>query len=60
MAQSVMNEIGEPVLYLAPTNQLVGTTKMGLGAFDIEAGVAGFVNKTKHYISEAATNFHLI
>ena len=24
MAQSVMNEIGEPVLYLAPTNQLVG------------------------------------
>ncbi len=23
MAQSVMNEIGEPVLYLAPTNQLV-------------------------------------
>ena len=24
MAQSVMNEIGEPVIYLAPTNQLVG------------------------------------
>src|SRR5205807_8527936 len=24
MAQSVMNEIGEPVVYLAPTNQLVG------------------------------------
>ncbi len=24
MAQSVMNETGEPVLYLAPTNQLVG------------------------------------
>jgi superfamily II DNA or RNA helicase len=24
MAQSIMNETGEPVLYLAPTNQLVG------------------------------------
>src|ERR1700742_3655200 len=23
MAQSVMNELGEPVIYLAPTNQLV-------------------------------------
>src|SRR5580704_15239616 len=24
MAQSTMNELGEPVIYLAPTNQLVG------------------------------------
>ncbi len=33
MAQSVMNEISEPVLYLAPTNQLVGQPRAGSMTF---------------------------
>ncbi len=40
MAQSVMNEIGEPVLYLAPTSQLVGQvlTKSRRGRRQGDAG----------------------
>ncbi|HQT86484.1 MULTISPECIES: DEAD/DEAH box helicase family protein [Acidiphilium] len=37
MAQSVMNEIGEPVLYLAPTNQLVGQVLAKIREYGISA-----------------------
>jgi replicative superfamily II helicase len=43
MAQSIMNETGEPVLYLAPTNQLVGqviakSKEYGIAAVDYKKG----------------------
>src|SRR5262249_13593811 len=67
IAQSMMNELRQPVLYLSPNNQLVGqtiqkATEVGIGALAYERGPgdlpAEFLNASRVMVASYAAVFH--